>query len=145
MYSIHSPCFNSLSLSSTLTDAGMVLEWEQATGLLYAGGDVRHIRVWDTHKEVNIQDIPTGADSCVTCLTSDSADRSLLIAGCGDGTIRLYDRRQPPNQRYIVDELCTIIAYDVYVSCLTGQSGSDAERTHQLGGQRLHADPQSKS
>ena len=77
----------------------MVLEWEQATGLLYAGGDVRHIRVWDTHKEVNIQDIPTGADSCVTCLTSDSADRSLLIAGCGDGTIRLYDRRQPPSQR----------------------------------------------
>ena len=79
----------------------MVLEWEQATGLLYAGGDVRHIRVWDTHKEVNMQDIPTGADSCVTCLTSDSADRSLLIAGCGDGTIRLYDRRQPPNQRLV--------------------------------------------
>ena len=84
---------------ATHIDAGMVLEWEQATGLLYAAGDVRHIRVWDTHKELNIQDIPTGADSCVTCLTSDSADRSLLIAGCGDGTVRLYDRRQPPSSR----------------------------------------------
>ena len=84
-----------------IPDAGMVLEWEQATGLLYAAGDVRHISVWDTHKEVRIQDIPTGADSCVTCLTSDSAERSLMIAGCGDGTVRLYDRRQPPNSRLI--------------------------------------------
>lgn len=78
----------------------MVLEWEQMTGLLYAAGDVRHIRVWDTHKEVKIQDIPTGADSCVTCLASDSAERSLMIAGCGDGTVRMYDRRQPPSSRW---------------------------------------------
>ena len=81
--------------------AGMVLEWEQATGLLYAAGDVRHISVWDTHKELRIQDIPTGADSCVTCLASDSAKRSLMIAGCGDGTVRLYDRRQPPSSRFV--------------------------------------------
>ena len=78
---------------------GMVLEWEQMTGLLYASGDVRHIRVWDVHKELMMQDIPTKADSSVTCLTSDSAERSLLIAGCGDGTVRLYDRRQHPNSR----------------------------------------------
>lgn len=81
---------------------GMVLEWEQQTGLLYASGDVRHIRVWDTHKEMMAQDIPTHADSSVTCLTSDSAQRSLLIAGCGDGTVRLYDRRQPPASRLVV-------------------------------------------
>lgn len=80
----------------------MVLEWEQATGLLYASGDVRHIRVWDTHKELMVQDIPTHADSSVTCLTSDAAERSLLIAGCGDGTVRLYDRRQPPTSRCVV-------------------------------------------
>ena len=80
----------------------MVLEWEQPTGLLYASGDVRHIRVWDTHKELMVQDIPTHADSSVTCLTSDSAERSLLIAGCGDGTVRLYDRRQPSSSRYII-------------------------------------------
>lgn len=79
----------------------MVLEWEQPTGLLYASGDVRHIRVWDTHKELMVQDIPTKADSSVTSLTSDSAERSLLIAGCGDGTVRLYDRRQPPHSRYV--------------------------------------------
>lgn len=77
-------------------NAGMVLNWEQASGLLYASGDVRHVRVWDTHKEMKIQDIPTGADSCVTCLTSETVHHSLMIAGCGDGTVRLYDRRQPP-------------------------------------------------
>lgn len=42
-----------------------------------------------------IQDIPTGADSCVTCLASDMSGRSLVIAGCGDGTVRLFDRRLP--------------------------------------------------
>ena len=82
-------------------DAGLVLEWEQTTGLLYAAGDVRLIRVWDTHKERKIQDIPTGADSCVTCLASDSADRSLMVAGCGDGTVRLYDRRQPASSSLV--------------------------------------------
>ena len=34
---------------------GMVMVWEQATGLLYASGDVRYIRLWDTHKELKIQ------------------------------------------------------------------------------------------
>ncbi|KAI8478186.1 hypothetical protein Bbelb_440800 [Branchiostoma belcheri] len=43
-------------------------------------------------------DIPTGADSCVTSLVSDSVGRSLLIAGCGDGSVRLFDRRLAPNE-----------------------------------------------
>ena len=99
----HTVCLQlSVLLFHSIPDAGMVLEWEQMTGLLYAAGDVRHIRVWDTHKEVKIQDIPTGADSCVTCLASDSAERSLMIAGCGDGTVRMYDRRQPPSSRWAV-------------------------------------------
>ena len=35
--------------------AGMVLSWEQATGLLYSSGDVQRISLWDTHKELKIQ------------------------------------------------------------------------------------------
>lgn len=38
------------------------------------------------------QDIPTGADSCVTSLSCDS-HRSLIVAGLGDGSVRVYDRR----------------------------------------------------
>ncbi|KAL3877256.1 hypothetical protein ACJMK2_034989 [Sinanodonta woodiana] len=73
--------------------SGLVTNWEQQTGMLLASGDVRFIRVWDSQKEMKVQDIPTGADSCVTSLASDTCGRSLLIAGCGDGTVRLFDRR----------------------------------------------------
>ncbi|XP_054449253.1 regulatory-associated protein of mTOR [Pteronotus mesoamericanus] len=76
----------------TTRGAGMVVDWEQETGLLMSSGDVRIIRVWDTDREVKVQDIPTGADSCVTSLSCDS-QRSLIVAGLGDGSVRVYDRR----------------------------------------------------
>uniref|UniRef100_A0A8D1WME3 Regulatory-associated protein of mTOR n=1 Tax=Sus scrofa TaxID=9823 RepID=A0A8D1WME3_PIG len=72
--------------------AGMVVDWEQETGLLVSSGDVRIVRIWDTDREMKVQDIPTGADSCVTSLSCDSR-RSLIVAGLGDGSIRVYDRR----------------------------------------------------
>ena len=34
----------------------------------------------------------------MTSLASDSFGRSLLIAGCGDGTVRLFDRRLAPSE-----------------------------------------------
>ena len=43
------------------------------------------------------QDIPTGADSCVTSLSCDS-QRSLIVAGLGDGSVRVFDRRMGPNE-----------------------------------------------
>ena len=43
------------------------------------------------------QDIPTGADSCVTSMSCDPLSQSTLVAGLGDGSVRLYDRRLPPN------------------------------------------------
>ncbi|XP_076312288.1 regulatory associated protein of MTOR complex 1 isoform X2 [Tachypleus tridentatus] len=76
--------------------SGLVLEWEQQTSKLFASGDVRNIRVWDAIQERKVQDIPTGADSCITSLSSDST-LHLLVAGCGDGTIRLYDQRLSPS------------------------------------------------
>ncbi|KAM5273134.1 regulatory-associated protein of mTOR isoform 2-T2 [Ctenodactylus gundi] len=76
----------------TTRGAGMVVDWEQETGLLMSSGDVRIVRVWDTDREAKVQDIPTGADSCVTSLSCDS-HRSLIVAGLGDGSIRVYDRR----------------------------------------------------
>ncbi|KAG8507507.1 Regulatory-associated protein of mTOR, partial [Galemys pyrenaicus] len=76
----------------TTRGAGMVVDWEQETGLLMSSGDVRIVRVWDTDREMKVQDIPTGADSCVTSLSCDS-HRSLIVAGLGDGSVRVYDRR----------------------------------------------------
>jgi len=79
------------------TGSGLVTDWEQQSGMLLASGDVRIIRVWDAHREMKVQDIPTGADSCVTSMACDSVSRSLLVAGLGDGSVRIYDRRLPPD------------------------------------------------
>uniref|UniRef100_A0AAY5EQ58 Regulatory-associated protein of mTOR n=1 Tax=Electrophorus electricus TaxID=8005 RepID=A0AAY5EQ58_ELEEL len=48
-------------------------------------------------------DIPTGADSCVTSLSCDP-QRSLVVAGLGDGSVRVYDRRMAPNE-------CRVMTY----------------------------------
>ncbi|TNN40299.1 Regulatory-associated protein of mTOR [Liparis tanakae] len=77
--------------------AGMVVDWEQETGLLMTSGDVRVVRIWDIDREMKVQDIPTGADSCVTSLSCDSR-RSLVVAGLGDGSVRVFDRRMGPNE-----------------------------------------------
>ncbi|KAM4034619.1 regulatory-associated protein of mTOR [Anomaloglossus baeobatrachus] len=88
--------------------AGMVVDWEQETGLLVASGDVRIIRIWDTDREMKVQDIPTGADSCVTSLSCDS-HRSLIVAGLGDGTVRIFDRRMSQND-------CRVMTYREHTS-----------------------------
>ncbi|KAM9857171.1 regulatory-associated protein of mTOR isoform 2-T2 [Aulostomus maculatus] len=87
----------------TTRGAGMVVDWEQETGLLMTSGDVRVIRIWDTDREMKVQDIPTGADSCVTSLSCDS-QRSLIAAGLGDGSVRVFDRRMGPNE-------CRVMTY----------------------------------
>ncbi|XP_035218462.1 regulatory-associated protein of mTOR-like isoform X2 [Stegodyphus dumicola] len=78
--------------------SGLVLQWEQHSLQLLASGDVRHIRIWDAERESKVQDIPTSADSCLTCLSSNPEYASLVVAGCGDGTVRVYDRRLPHNE-----------------------------------------------
>ncbi|KAK2180495.1 hypothetical protein NP493_440g01008 [Ridgeia piscesae] len=73
--------------------SGLVIDWEQKTGRLFASGDVRTIQVWDAHRELKIQDVATGVDSCVTSLTAGHLDQNVVIAGFGDGCVRLYDYR----------------------------------------------------
>lgn len=38
--------------------AGMVVDWEQETGLLMSSGDVRIVRIWDTDRETKVQVTP---------------------------------------------------------------------------------------
>jgi len=74
--------------------AGLVLEWQQKNDLVIASGNVDVLKVWDVNRELCIQDIPTMCTSCVTCLTSDKHEGGkLVVAGCWDGSIRLFDRR----------------------------------------------------
>ncbi|KAL2757749.1 hypothetical protein ACRALDRAFT_2118737 [Sodiomyces alcalophilus JCM 7366] len=74
-------------------NAGMVLDWQQATGRVLVAGDVRVIRVWSAASETCIMDIPARSGSCVTSLTSDQMTGNTLVAGFGDGAVRVFDTR----------------------------------------------------
>lgn len=44
------------------------------------------------------QDIPARSGSCVTSLTSDQVEGNIVVAGFGDGAVRVYDQRERSNQ-----------------------------------------------
>ena len=52
------------SMSSVAgSGSGLVVSWEQETGILLASGDVRFIRVWDTQREMRMQ-VGPGENNC---------------------------------------------------------------------------------
>lgn len=71
-----------------------MIDWQQSHEMLYAGGNVDVIRVWDLQRELSVMSIPTSADSPVTCLNVDKEGGKLVVAGCADGSVRLFDVRQ---------------------------------------------------
>jgi len=102
---------------------GMVFDWQQQTGMLTTSGDVGIIRVWNIERELAIQVLPlrflffrcflsslawatqdmaTGSDCCVTSMLSHMGQASILVAACGDGTIRLFDCRVPTRYSPVV-------------------------------------------
>lgn len=54
-----------------IAGAGLVMSWEQRAQNVVVTGDVRIIRMWDAESELKVQDIPTGADCCVTSISTD--------------------------------------------------------------------------
>ncbi|OBZ85750.1 WD repeat-containing protein mip1 [Choanephora cucurbitarum] len=83
---------------SNSRQSGLVTEWHQARGLLFTGGDARVVKVWDVHQEMPVMDIPTQSMGCVTSITSDQVNGNIIIAGFGDGSIGVYDRRLSPDK-----------------------------------------------
>ncbi|PKI82421.1 Target of rapamycin complex 1 subunit kog1 [Malassezia vespertilionis] len=81
--------------------AGLTVAWQQVAGRLLAAGDCRVIRTWDAHRELCIADVPTHTNSCVTSLTCDSEIGHLFMAGFGDGSIGVYDQRNPPGSSLV--------------------------------------------
>ncbi|KAJ3093182.1 hypothetical protein HK102_003590 [Quaeritorhiza haematococci] len=82
-------------LLPTTRGSGLIADWQQLSGSLIVSGDVRHIRIWDAERELCVQDIPTKATTGVTSLSSEKHAGHIIIAGYGDGAIRIYDRRSP--------------------------------------------------
>ncbi|CEG40643.1 regulatory-associated protein of mtor [Plasmopara halstedii] len=77
--------------------SGLVMNWQQDTGKLYAGGNSGMLRGWDLRQERCICVIPTQTDSCITSMASDKNFSDMLVAGFGDGTLRIFDSRSRPD------------------------------------------------
>ncbi|CAM0135452.1 unnamed protein product [Umbelopsis sp. WA50703] len=86
---------------SSSKQSGMVCDWYQNRGTLLIGGDARVIKVWDAQQELVLTDIPLRSSACVTSITSDQTAGNIFIAGFGDGSIRIFDRRLPPQQAVV--------------------------------------------
>ena len=86
---------------STHAESGLICEWQQVRGRLVAGGNAKDLKVWDGSTEVCTQDIATRSNSCVTSLTSDQVMGDVVVAGFGDGAVRVYDLREAPRQAMV--------------------------------------------
>ncbi|GAA5866660.1 hypothetical protein JCM8547_002714 [Rhodosporidiobolus lusitaniae] len=131
------PSSSSSSLSPAASpnpqDAGLVVEWQQGRGQLLLGGNVKFIRVWDATRETIFQDLPTRANSCLTSMTCDQVAGNILVAGFGDGGVRVYDRRLPPRENMV--RRYTGV-HEAYVQNVHMQRGGNRElATADLGGQ----------
>lgn len=87
--------------------SGLVLEWQQQSGRLIAGGNSNSIRCWDLETEKCSTVIATKSKACVTSLSTiwqnePVAGGSLqnhvlgpdvVVAGQSDGLIKLFDMR----------------------------------------------------
>lgn len=95
--------FRALSeyVPSTRQEAGLVLDWQSTRGILIAGGNAKHLRLWDAAKDTSIGEIPTRSNSCITSLTSDQLGGDIIAAGFGDGVVRIYDRRAPSRDQMV--------------------------------------------
>ncbi|KAI9477985.1 MAG: raptor N-terminal caspase like domain-containing protein [Benjaminiella poitrasii] len=81
--------------------SGLVSDWHQSRGLLFTGGDARVIKVWDVHQEMPVMDILTQSQGCVTSITGDQVNSNIIVAGFGDGSIGVYDRRLSPDEALV--------------------------------------------
>lgn len=88
-------------LPGTHAEAGLVCEWQQGRGRLLASGNSKVIRVWEAPTEVCRQEIGTRSSSCVTSLTSDQVAGDVIVAGFGDGTVKVYDTRAQPKENLV--------------------------------------------
>ena len=83
--------------------SGLILKWQQLSGRLFAAGNSSVIRVWDMNREQCVTTIPSGCDTCVTAIGSDwnshvGGGEGVVLCGYGDGSLRLFDARLPPEQ-----------------------------------------------
>ncbi|KAJ2158944.1 Target of rapamycin complex 1 subunit kog1 [Coemansia sp. RSA 552] len=76
------------------TGSGLVTAWNQRTGILFAGGNDKEVRVWDIATEMCTQEISVAAIDGITCISHDDVSGNLFAVGNPNGLVRVMDRRQ---------------------------------------------------
>ncbi|CAI5738678.1 unnamed protein product [Hyaloperonospora brassicae] len=77
--------------------SGLVMNWQQDAGMMYAGGNSSVLRGWDLRQEKCTVSLSTQTDSCITSMTSDESVPGMVVAGFGDGILRVFDSRSKPD------------------------------------------------
>lgn len=62
--------------------AGIVMVWQQNSQQLVVAGDTSKIRFWDAEKELKVNDLHSGTESCVTCISSDPSCMNFIFSDC---------------------------------------------------------------
>lgn len=84
--------------------SSIVTAWQQSSQHLVVGGAwSRYLRIWDVERELKLHDIHLGSDRSVCALSPFVANKrcELIVAGCVDGSVRLFDKRLPPPESRI--------------------------------------------
>nr|CCA15283.1 predicted protein putative [Albugo laibachii Nc14] len=76
--------------------SGLITAWQQSTGMLFAGGYSNSLRGWNLEYEKCVFNLPTYTDSCITSMSTDESVSDIVVAGFGDGKLRLFDPRCRP-------------------------------------------------
>ncbi|EDQ87341.1 uncharacterized protein MONBRDRAFT_27441 [Monosiga brevicollis MX1] len=108
--------------SSDGVGAGLVLEWDQSSGQLIATGDINYLQIWDARSEMRTRKLSSNIDSCITSLCIDRDDPQRLLAGYGNGLIRLFDLRHS-------DDRAVVQQYSVHQDYIVSvHSAKESER-----------------
>eukprot|EP00762_Andalucia_godoyi_P006330 ANDGO_05832.mRNA.1 Regulatory-associated protein of TOR 2 len=76
---------------------GLLMTWQQQFGRLTVGGPLPFLRIWDLERLKCLMQLQTD-NSLVTCMNEDQALGNTLIAGCEDGSVRVFDTRLPSDR-----------------------------------------------
>ena len=101
--------FHALPMNAERRQSGLVCEWQPSSGKLVAAGSSKYINCWDLEAEKLSLQIDTNTAAPITSLTTawdhDPLDPSILpptstglspnivVAGLGDGALRIFDVR----------------------------------------------------
>ncbi|XP_052856636.1 regulatory-associated protein of mTOR [Drosophila gunungcola] len=93
------------AMSSGSGCGSIVTAWQQCSQhLVIGGGGCRFVRIWDVERELKLADIPLGrSEACVRVLAPylPNMRSDVILAGCDDGSVLLFDKRCSPQDARI--------------------------------------------